>query len=88
MHYRDGVRGPRRLEHVEELTKHFAPSMVRFYDTDTITITSDMEPQVAVLKYLGHRPENEGPAGPERRKSWTSKLVSRVTTRSLWTKRT
>ena len=88
MHYRDWARGPRRLEHVEELTKHFAPSMVRFYDTDTITITSDMEPQVAVLKYLGHRPENEGPAGPERRKSWTSKLVSRVTTRSLWTKRT
>ena len=88
MHYRDGARGPRRLEHVEELTKHFAPSMVHFYDTDTITITSDMEPQVAVLKYLGHRPENEGPAGPERRKSWTSKLVSRVTTRSLWTKRT
>ena len=28
MHYRDGNRGPRRLEHVEELTKHYAPDMV------------------------------------------------------------
>ena len=32
MHYRDGKRGPRRLEHVEELTKHYAPAMVRHYD--------------------------------------------------------
>ena len=53
MHYRDGNRGPRRLEHVEELTKHYAPSMVRQYDTDRITITSDMEPQIAVLKFCG-----------------------------------
>ena len=53
MHYRDGSRGPRRLEHVEELTKHYAPSMVRHYDTDRITITADMEPQIAVLKFLG-----------------------------------
>jgi len=53
MHYRDGSRGPRRLEHVEELTKHYAPSPVRHYDTDRITITADMEPQIAVLKFLG-----------------------------------
>ena len=53
MHYRDGNRGPRRLEHVEELTKHYAPGMVHYYDTDRITITADMEPQIAVLKFLG-----------------------------------
>lgn len=53
MHYRDGARGARRLEHVEELTKHFAPSMVKHYETDRITIRADMEPQVAVLRFQG-----------------------------------
>jgi len=53
MHYRDGSRGPRRLEHLEELTKHYAPSMVRHYDSDRITVTCDMEPQIAVLKFIG-----------------------------------
>ena len=53
MHYRDGNRGPRRLEHVEELTKHYAPGMVHHYDTDRITITADTEPQIAVLKFMG-----------------------------------
>ena len=54
MHYRDGSRGPRRLEHIENFTNYFeAPEMIHWYDTDTITITPDIEPQVAVLKYLG-----------------------------------
>ena len=53
MHYRDGKRGPRRLEHVEELTKYFAPELVRRYDTDCITVTRDMEPQIALLRFLG-----------------------------------
>ena len=56
MHYRDGNRGPRRLEHVEELTKHFAPSMVKHYDTDRITVTADIEPQVALLRFEGLTP--------------------------------
>ena len=60
MHYRDGKRGPRRLEHVEELTKHYAPAMVRHYNTDRITITADMEPQIAVLKFLGPSEEEQG----------------------------
>ena len=60
MHYRDGKRGPRRLEHVEELTKHYAPAMVRHYDADRITITADMEPQIAVLKFLGPTEEEQG----------------------------
>ena len=60
MHYRDGNRGPRRLEHVEELTKHYTPGMVRHYDTDRITITADMEPQIAVLKFLGPTEEEQG----------------------------
>lgn len=54
MHYRDGNRGPRRLEHVQALADYFeAPEMIHRYNTDTITITADMEPQVAILKYLG-----------------------------------
>ena len=52
MHYRDGKRGPRRLEHITALTDLFeAPEMIHRYDTDTIIITPDSEPQVAVLKY-------------------------------------
>ena len=54
MHYRDGNRGARRLEHIEALENYFeAPEMIHHYDTDTIEITADMEPQVAVLKYMG-----------------------------------
>ncbi len=75
MHYRDGKRGPRRLEHVEELTKHYAPSMVRHYDTDRITITADMEPQIAVLKFLGVSDDER--AGQEKRPSLLSRAVSK-----------
>ncbi len=54
MHYRFGNHGSRRLEHVDALTNLFeAPEMTHYYDTDTITITEDSEPQIAVLKYMG-----------------------------------
>lgn len=54
MHYRDGKRGARRLEHLSALTDLFeAPEMMHYYEGDTITITEDIEPQVAVLKYMG-----------------------------------
>jgi L-ascorbate metabolism protein UlaG (beta-lactamase superfamily) len=74
MHYRDGKRGPRRLEHAEELTKHFPPSMVRKYDTDTIEITRDTEPQIALLKFLGHQPEPDA-AQPVRRPSLLARVL-------------
>ena len=61
MHYRDGNRGPRRLEHLVEFTKYFAPEMIHRYDTDRIEITHSLEPQIAVLKFIGHQPET-GPA--------------------------
>lgn len=73
MHYRDGSRGPRRLEHVEELTKYFAPSMVRRYETDRIEITRDMEPQIALLTFLGCRDES-----PESVKAPKRSLLSRI----------
>ena len=54
MHYRFGEHGARRLEHVEELIHYFnAPGFARYYDTDTISLTGEEEPQLAVLKYLG-----------------------------------
>ena len=53
MHYRDGNRGPQRLEHIDNLINYFeAPEMIHWYNTDTIEITADTEPQVAVLKYM------------------------------------
>ena len=54
MHYRDGSRGPRRLETVESLVNYFEdPSFAVYYDSDTLDITDDLEPQIAVLKYKG-----------------------------------
>ena len=54
MHYRFGDHGARRLEHVEDLLHYFnAPGLAHEYDTDTLVVTPDMEPQVALLKYLG-----------------------------------
>ena len=56
MHYHDGVRGYKRLETIDDFTKHFdSPEMIQHYTTDTIEIDADTEPQVAVLKYLGGR---------------------------------
>lgn len=52
MHYRFGKYGARRLEHLENFTNLFeAPEMIHCYDTDTIVIDENTEPQVAVLKY-------------------------------------
>ena len=54
MHYRDGNRGGHRLEMVKDFAWHFeSPEFIHYYDTDTFEVTPDMEPQVAVLKYLG-----------------------------------
>ena len=54
MHYRDGNRGAHRLETVADFVYHFeSPEFIRYYDGDTLSVTRDMEPQVAVLKYLG-----------------------------------
>ena len=77
MHYRDGNRGPRRLEHLEELTKHFAPEMVHRYDTDRLEITPGLEPQIAVLKFLGHRPEMEAVPAKSRLASLVGRLRGR-----------
>ena len=83
MHYRDGSRGPRRLERAEELTKHFPPGMVRRYDTDRIEITQDMEPQIALLTFLGCRDETL-----ERVKAPKRSLLSRILTRGREQKQT
>ena len=54
MHYRDGNRGGHRLEMVQDFINHFeSPEYIHWYDTDTLAITPEMEPQVAVLKYQG-----------------------------------
>ncbi len=54
MHYRDGKRGSRRLERVENLVDLLeSTELVRYYDTDTIEVTPDTERQLAVLKYMG-----------------------------------
>lgn len=54
MHYRDGNRGGHRLETVRDFAYQFeSPELIHWYDTDTFTVESFMEPQVAVLKYLG-----------------------------------
>lgn len=54
MHYRDGDRGARRLEQIKDLAARFeTPEFFEYYDTDTIEITGEETPQVAVLKYQG-----------------------------------
>ena len=54
MHYRHDGMGAHRLETVEDFANQFeSPELIHRYDTDTITVTAGMEPQVAVLKYLG-----------------------------------
>lgn len=53
MHYRFEKYGTRRLERVEDLAKYYeAPEMIHYYDTNTIQIDENTEPQVAVLKYM------------------------------------
>ena len=72
MHYRDENRGGHRLESVEEFIKYFdSDEYIHRYRTDTLEITPELEPQVAVLKYLG--PEAWGdliaPPEPRQRRS-------------------
>ena len=65
MHYRDGKRGGHRLETVSDFAGYFeAPEMVHQYDSDTIEIVSDMEPQIAVLKF--HGVDESGPNKQEK----------------------
>ena len=53
MHYRFGNHGPRRLEHLENLINCYeSPDLAKYYDTNTIVIDEDTEPQIAVLKYI------------------------------------
>ena len=56
MHYHDGPRGYKRLEPLDNLVKQYqSPEMIHWYDTDTIEINENTEPQVAVLKFFGGR---------------------------------
>jgi|GEM_PF-315032 len=67
MHYRDGSRGGHRLETVRDFAYHFeSPEFIHYYDTDTFRVTRDMEPQVAVLKYLGPGAWKDLTVPPER----------------------
>ncbi|MBR1457500.1 MAG: MBL fold metallo-hydrolase [Oscillospiraceae bacterium] len=65
MHYRHGNMGGHRLETVDDFAYYFeSPEFIHRYDTDTIVVTPDTEPQVAVLRFLG--PEALGDlAAPE-----------------------
>ena len=59
MHYRDGNRVGHRLETVEDFANYFeSPELVHYYDVDTIEIMPGMEPQIAVLKYMGVQEKN------------------------------
>lgn len=54
MHYRHDGMGAHRLETVEDFANQFeSPELIHRYDSDTLTVTPDLEPQVAILKYLG-----------------------------------
>ena len=80
MHYRDGNRGGHRLEMVKDFTYHFeSPEFIHYYDTDTLSVTPDMEPQVAVLRYLGPEAWQKLAPIPEKaeRKSLLTKLLRR-----------
>ena len=74
MHYRHGNMGGHRLETVEDFAYYFeSPEFIHRYDTDTFTVSPDMEPQVAVLKYLG--PAGFGDlAAPEEKRERTTLL--------------
>ena len=59
MQYRDGNRGGHRLETVEDFANYFeSAELVHYYDDDTIEIMPGMEPQIAVLKYMGVQEKN------------------------------
>ena len=77
MHYRDGGRGGHRLEMVKDFVWHFeSPDFIHYYDTDTLELTPDTEPQVAVLKYLG--PEAWGALTPPERRAERRGLLAKL----------
>ena len=77
MHYRHDGMGAHRLETVEDFANQFeSPELIRYYDTDTICITPDSEPQVAVLKYLG--PAGYADLIPEERAAERKGLLARL----------
>lgn len=77
MHYRHNGMGGHRLETVEEFAYHFeSPDMIHYYDTDTLTVVPGMEPQVAVLKYIG--PSGFGDLLVEEKKPEKKGLLTRV----------
>ncbi len=53
MHYRNGALGYEVISGLEPFLDCFAEEEIRRYDTDTIEITKDTPPQVAVLRYHG-----------------------------------
>ena len=80
MHYRHGNMGGHRLETVEDFAYYFeSPEFIHRYDTDTFTVSPDMEPQVAVLKYLGPAAFGDLAAPEEKRERTTllGKLLRR-----------
>ena len=52
MHYRGADFGFDNIDTVEPFLEHFAPDIVRRYNSNTLELTADTAPQVAVL----HRP--------------------------------
>ena len=77
MHYRHDGMGAHRLETVEDFANQFeSPELIHYYDTDTIRITPDSEPQVAVLKYLG--PSGYADLIPEERTAERKGLLARL----------
>ena len=79
MHYRDGIRGGHRLETIEEFKNYFeSDSLFHYYDTDTIEVFPGMEPQVAVLKFLGVDERNQASVQmKEKRRGFLPKLWKR-----------
>ena len=62
---------------IEDFKNYFeSDTLFRYYDSDTIEITSGMEPQVAVLKFIG---VNEQPSGTGEKKEKGTGLL-----RKLW----
>ena len=77
MHYRHDGMGAHRLETVEDFANQFeSPDLIHRYDTDTLTVTPDLEPQVAVLRYLG--PAAFGDLIPEEIKPERKPLLRRL----------
>ena len=76
MHYRHDGMGAHRLETVEDFANQFeSPELIHYYDTDTLTVTPDLEPQVAVLQYIG--PAAFGDLLPEEDKTEKASFLKR-----------